>query len=431
MYLNPAVGDGPTGMVRWAQAALWLHAAAALVLTAGVHLRCDADLWLVRLRVDAYDAPNGSAALWVEAPDDRLAACWADPGRADCRRDGLPLYERAPGGWGFHLFAVLAHFEWLSAAFALYYERNARAWRPWWLPALVALVGTAVCCAPGRAAPTAMEAVLFAGGGLLACAVFWVYHGLTLEDAAAASEREPIWASVSWASRLEEDAAAQVHLGAMRYLEYSLTAPELFLGVLAVFVKDPPVFMAVGGHAMILLCNLYGATLHYALVGKPVQAQPPAAGARPKAARAMRPPPAWLGDEAPGAADALAEAVRTRAWGSYIASNTSTLGNSWLAFALGMGLILYQQTFLTSGDPPAFVVFTGWSLLLSYSSFGVWATAVYLFPDALTAALAGPLAARNAWELLNRGLDALSVIAKLSVVGSLAGGFVFMADGRC
>jgi hypothetical protein len=41
------------------------------------------------------------------------------------------------------------------------------------------------------------------------------------------------------------------------------------------------------------------------------------------------------------------------------------------------------------------------------------------------------LAPRETYELAVRGLDILSVSAKLSIVGALSFGFVFRAEGRC
>jgi hypothetical protein len=110
----------------------------------------------------------------------------------------------------------------------------------------------------------------------------------------------------------------------------------------------------------------------------------------------------------------------------------ATLLNSWLAFALALALVLYQQTFLFSGDPPWFVVMSGWSLLVMYTLFGLWVSAVYTYPAYWASALGGWGGGLEETYLLTvRGLDVLSVVAKLSVVSMLSFGFVFSADGRC
>jgi hypothetical protein len=97
-----------------------------------------------------------------------------------------------------------------------------------------------------------------------------------------------------------------------------------------------------------------------------------------------------------------------------------------MVYAVAVCLLLYQQTFLFSADPPAFVVFAGWSLLVFYTSFGVWATALYATPARWFDA-----GGWDPYRVLVLGLDVLSIGAKLSIVGALASGFVFQAGGRC
>jgi len=243
----------------------------------------------------------------------------------------------------------------------------------------------------------------------------------------------------------------------MRYAEYCITASELWVAVLAVFVADPPAFMTICGYALILLCNLYGALLHYSTVSNnmgpaelkgnwgaaiPSQVTMLRAGGRVLRGRRLAIPPTWFamgpryegvpGGEDPGAGTFYL--FQRHVWGSYIASNTSTLLNSWLAYAVAIALIFYQQTFLFSGDPPAFVVFSGWSLITTFTSFGVWISVLYSYPswvEARCRCLPDWLAPRETYELAVRGLDILSVSAKLSIVGALSFGFVFRAEGRC
>ena len=417
-------------MRAWLWTAFALHLTAALVLTCGVHLRCRADAWLSLLRIDSRALQEGSPALWVHVDPAWQAACPPNATNATCARMGLPLYERTSAHWGFHLFGLLTHFEWISTAFALYYlQAGWEARRLAWAPLLVAAVGTAISCVPRGGTLVSGEVLLYVLNLAIVAAVFLGYRDATSAD----KGRDGPWPRVDFGGHMEGHATRDVHLGAMRYWEYCVTAPELFLAVLSVFVRDPPAFMAIAGYGMIVLCNLYGLMLHYALVGAPEAGggggrYAKVAPAPPGAARALLVPPAWLGAEPD---PQFAELVETVTWGSYIASSTSTLFNSWLVFALAMGLILYQQTFLTSGDPPAYVVFSGWSLLVSYASFGVWATALYVYPGGMVDLLARPCGTQGPWQLLNRGLDMLSVGAKLSIVGALSIGFVFMSDGAC
>jgi hypothetical protein len=123
---------------------------------------------------------------------------------------------------------------------------------------------------------------------------------------------------------------------------------------------------------------------------------------------------------------------RRYAWGSFIASNNSTLLNSWFAFALAMLIVLYQQTFLFSTEPPWFVVMSGWIVLVMYTLFGAWVSAVYMSPAYWAEALGGwGTGLEETYLLIVRGLDILSVVAKISIVGILSFGFVFSADGYC
>ena len=116
--------------------------------------------------------------------------------------------------------------------------------------------------------------------------------------------------------------------------------------------------------------------------------------------------------------------LQRRVWGSFIASNLSTLLNSWLAYLVSIMLIFYQQTFLFSPEPPVFVRFAGWSLLVSYSSFGIWVTLIYWFPER-TQKLCWCSKITETLQLTVYGLDILSVSAKLSIVGSLSYGLIF------
>ena len=246
---------------------------------------------------------------------------------------------------------------------------------------------------------------------------------------------------------METDSLRLAELPAMRYIEYCITAAELWVAVLSIFVSDAPAFMTIGGYTLILLCNLYGLLLHYSLVSYNMTTrlsghavvipdQINMTGKRRQRRTLMRVPAEWLsaGDEpaqaTPQDNGLNYHAVQNHVWGSFIASNISTLFNSWLAYIVAVGIIFYQQTFLFSSNPPFFVVFAGWSLLVFYTSFGVWITVIYYFPDMCRCCPTWILPAET-YELTTLGLDILSVGAKLSVVGSLSFGFVFEAGGRC
>jgi len=235
----------------------------------------------------------------------------------------------------------------------------------------------------------------------------------------------------------------------MRFAEYCITAAELWVAVLAVFVTDPPAFMTICGYTLILLCNLYGALLHYSMVSNKMTCELKrngGAGIPPQMLmirhephqRRLAMPTTWSRGSRYSALSSDATdrfyRMRVHVWGSYIASDTSTLLNSWLAYGIALIFIFYQQTFLFSPDPPWFVVFSGWSLIVTFTSFGLWITVIYWFPswvERRLRCLPEWLAPRETYDLAVRGLDILSVSAKLSIVGALSFGFVFRADGRC
>ena len=75
---------------------------------------------------------------------------------------------------------------------------------------------------------------------------------------------------------------------------------------------------------------------------------------------------------------------------------------------------------------------SGWIMVVMYTLFGAWVSAVYTSPAYCTAALGGWGAGlEETYLLIVRGLDILSVVAKLSIVSILSFGFVFSANGRC
>ena len=384
-----------------------LHLSAALVITGGVWFRCDQGPWVSRMRVDTYAVQTGSAGLWWDTDAQWVERCWNGTGTAACFRRDLPLYEATPGGLGWHLFALLGHFEWVSASFAFFYIRGPWARWSWWISSAMSATGSLLFLVSGKLFVNEVAILMFALCGSVAS--FYLYRDL---NTGVQTRRT----TTAW----DTDSLRSVRAPVLRFLEYSITASELYVAVLAVFVIDAPAYMSLGGYALIAVCNLYGAMIHYSVATENVK-QTLTARARggPGTLRTLVVYAPLHGEE-PGAS------FLPRVWGSYIASNTSTLANSWMVFAIAMCLLFYQQTFLFSADPPVFVVFAGWSLIVFYTSFGVWVTAVYACPPSWFADTGS-----DPYAVLAVGLDVLSVGAKLSIVGALAGGFVFQADGRC
>lgn len=48
----------------------------------------------------------------------------------------------------------------------------------------------------------------------------------------------------------------------LRYIEYCVTAPLLFLAVVCLIVPDPPAWLFITGYWLVLICNAIGITLH-------------------------------------------------------------------------------------------------------------------------------------------------------------------------
>lgn len=456
-----------------------LHLAGALTITFGVWFRCDPDLWISGMRVDTYGLPANSSGLWWDTGDDLLAlaaACGSSESHSrECFAADLPLYEREPPRLGWHLFALLGHFEWVSAAFAFFYIKGWWNGSSWIISVAISGLGTAFFLPWRGERVFTNEVILLVSNFLICVGVFYWYKGVhgypvspppapapapapsataTVVFAPSALPGKSEYTIIKLPPRLaargsmQTDSLRLAELPAMRFAEYCITAAELWVAVLAVFVSDPPAFMTIGGYTLILLTNLYGLLLHYSLISNnmkgallsrvPDQLYMPAPAA-PQERRELVVPAEWgsaAEQETAGAYERLAfYMVQHRVWGSYIASDVSTLLNSWLAYAVAIALVFYQQTFLFSPDPPAFVVFAGWSLLVFYTSFGLWITALYWSPKWISKLCVWcPRCIaldRDTLNLAVRGLDILSVNAKLSIVGALSYGFVFQAGGRC
>ena len=432
-------------MVDWFHWVIFaLHFVAALTITFGVWLRCDPDVWVSRMLVDTYNVQVNSAGLWwVDRSPSKIQECTffnATQSKA-CFNSDLPLYERLPGNLGWHLFVLLGHFEWISSAFAFFYINYAWDHHSWWISSAIALLGT-ILFMPFRGTLFVNEVVLLWINLVVTLSVFMNYRSVHSRPQPQPQPPSGTLArfKLTGEGDLVPSRLLDVQLPALRFCEYCITASELWVAVLGVFVLDPPAFMSLGGYTLILLTNLYGLLLHYSLVSDNMQmylrlpaagvdaALPPQASI-PTGRRVLRVPHAMLGVQPPFR-DTIRLMAARRVWGSYIASNSSTLLNSWLAYLVSVALIFYQQTFLFSPEPPLFVVFAGWSLLLSYSSFGIWMTVVYWYPESLKK-ICCFLQTKEVYTIAVYGLDVLSLAAKLSIVGSLSYGFVFRAEGRC
>lgn len=432
------------------------HLAAALGITGGVWLRCDPDLWKTDLFVDTYEIQNGSAGLWWDTRENGdISKCSLANSSLDkqCFALDLPLYEKKLGYIGWQLFALLGNFEWISSAFAFYYIRWSGSKHNWWISSIMVCLGTLIFM-PWRGSTVYVNQIILQLLNMIACIfVFRVYNHVIDSDWLDNSGNVADQSAAKLISEGSTDQAmnfkakslliptklTHAHLPALRYAEYCITASELWVAVFSVYVQDAPAFMSLGGYLLIFLTNLYGMLLHYSLITDNAESKlgismkipsvlvmKSASGVR----RGLRVPWSMLSTDPDRQFYYTAmEKDEQQLWGAYITSTTSTLLNSWLAYVVAMGIIFYQQTFLFSSEPPAFVVFAGWSLIVSYTSFGIWMSIVYCYPWLATRVCC--CVKKDIYEIALYGLDVLSLSSKLSIVGSLAYGFIFRAEGRC
>ena len=290
----------------------------------------------------------------------RTAAACQGP---DCFYAVPQTYLAPQKGLEWNVFALLAAFEWISASFSLFQLTPAEG-SPYFL---------AVSCLWNLA------------GALLLMP--YTTHLSTLQVGVTCL-------ALLVASALQ---AAPLACGllpgrvVMHYAEYCTSASLLYVAVLVLFVPAPPSWAPLVGFLGVLLCNLCGIAAHLCLL-------------EPKEPL----PPSYLPDW---------QAVRAR-FGLFLA-------HSWLALLLGMLIIIYlARNWL--GDPivPWWVRLILYNLLVTFSLFGIWATACYI--------VAGS-SRDGAWwasSCLGAGLVVLSAAAKLPVVYSVFFGLVAQPTGR-
>lgn len=406
-----------------------LHLITALMITFGVWFRCSPDVWVTRLSVDTYDVITNSSGLWwYDRTAEDIARCSLANYSSDkqCFNADLPLYEKFPSTLGWHVFVLLGHFEWISTAFAFFYIRYSGERQSWWISILIVFVGTMIYLPYNRAKVFVNEVFVLLLNFVVCVNVFLGYKNIYKNSQSAVAPDTPNQIDNTWGEgNLIPRKLLDVQLVGLRFCEYCITASELWVAVLSVFVFNAPAFISLGGYTLILLTNLYGLLLHYSLASDNTKL---ILTCQPRR-RYLRVPDSMLGIRLEANPN-IKNLFKTEVWGSFIASNTSTLLNSWLAYAVAIALIFYQQTLLTSSEAPAFVVAAGWSLIISYTSFGIWMTLVYWFPSVLPR-LCSCFGKKNTYEIAVYGLDILSLSSKLSIVISLSYGFIFRAEGRC
>jgi len=280
---------------------------------------------------------------------------------------GIPQAYLAPQkGLEWNVLALLAAFEWISASFSLFQLR------------------------PSEDSPyyVAVACVWNLAGALLlmpyTTSISTLQVGIT-------------WIALLLATSLQVTplvcgfAPGRV---VMHYAEYCTSASLLYVAVLVLFVPSPPSWAPLVGFVGILLCNLCGIGAHLCLLEPKDPVNLPG------------------GTEIHEGFELDWQGARNR-FGLF-------LMHSWLGLLLGVLIIVYlARNWL--GDPivPWWVRLILYNLLVTYSLFGIFATACY--------------ALGSGWwvsEGLGGGLAVLSLAAKLPVVYSVFFGLIAEPGAR-
>ena len=158
----------------------------------------------------------------------------------------------------------------------------------------------------------------------------------------------------------------------LRYIEYSLSAPLLFIAILCMVVVDAPVWMYLGGYALVQACNLQGIPLH--LMCMLLEDGPRIGAITSKSA---------IGD----ASSWIERNVHTVAgflgvghWRDMWVNQLCHLQGAWISLSAALLIILYVARDVFFSDVvPMQIKFLLWWLVFSYASFGFVATVVYGF----------------------------------------------------
>lgn len=478
-----------------------LHAAMALVITS----------LMFACRVQAYtNAGYKTIALDWQDWKNRSGSNTCNSSQ-QCARSTFGWVEDEPlPRHAWNPYAMVSTFEFISASFALYYLRERAGATPearrfcrlfpiaWNLCGAILYASWYLWRATGNWAELLAVAVAYAA----ACTVLSLHDAWrdrfeheVLTGVAALFHRRfyqcyvhgvpcriPLLAplgdeaSLLPASSLEEVAAAlRARLAILlRYLEYTITASFLYLGVLSIFVVGPPSWAFIAGFTGIFACNAAGLGLHVLhtemalgpiVTGSIIEAEErrePQPGREPHDHRELQPEPpaqhqrlyessllrvpvvasvarsaprrvisvARLGTR-PGDAIVPAGRPAPRTWGGTAAAvlgvgtwhehwvcKLELLKAAWFGLAVGIFIVLYfGRGYLFNSAMPTFVLFILWNLLVQYSLFGIVGTVFYAY-DRL-------------WPWFEPALDILSLAAKVPIATSVAIAFLQMPGGAC
>jgi len=332
------------GMVWFHLAVVAVHACGALVtLVAGLVCRVGPAM---QVPIVPYE-PLGPDSL----ADFRDGAGWA----ADL---GAPLLALNP-------YLLIMAFEWITAAFAMLYLREAS----YGLAPLVAaawlglgLVMQVLWIVLTRDYPCPLQSVVVVcllAYSMRLCLRPYRRLGAGRADEVHSSEGRE-W-RVPSIDRLKRPQPAEGPHGAEeeimgRYDEYAITAPLLFLAVVSLFLPGAPVWLVLSGYFMIAACNVWGAPVHLTALEH----------WRARAARASW----WAWPRA---------LLCIGSWRSPDSRRLAVLWLAWMSLLAPVaGLLYLTRRLWFSAALPTIVAVMSWNLLVTYCLFGIIPSAVYL-----------------------------------------------------
>lgn len=180
----------------------------------------------------------------------------------------------------------------------------------------------------------------------------------------------------------------------LRYLEYSITAPLLFLAMLSLFVVDAPSWMYIIGWTGIFCCCMIGIPLHITYIVLSNTTDQPEVKLFERFIAVF-----GLGK-----------------WTELWVSNLYFLEGAWIGLGMSFLVLFYvARGFLFNTALPWFVLGVTWNVILAYMSFGIVSTFLYL---------------RDSPGYFPLALDILSLSAKVPVVLQVTFAFWTM-PGSC
>lgn len=178
----------------------------------------------------------------------------------------------------------------------------------------------------------------------------------------------------------------------LRYMEYLVSAPLLFIAILCMVVVNAPVWMYVGGYTLVQVCNLQGIPLH--LMSLLIEDGPrvgPIVSRNVTESSSL-----WLERNF----HTLAGFLGVGKWRDMWVNLLCHMQGAWICMSVALLIIVYVARDIFFSDVlPVQIKLLLWWLVISYASFGVVASIVYGFH-----------VGRSRLDVM---LDVLSLLAKI------------------